>query len=100
MSEMRPPSTTASPGSGGTVAVGSRVRVRDSEGDHEQVIVGRVTAATAFGCVSETSPVGRALIGRRAGERVQVHTPGGTRQLTIVDVVDGAAPSPPGRAHP
>jgi transcription elongation factor GreA len=36
------------------------------------------------GLVSTTSPIGRALLGRRAGDTVTVATPGGTREFEIV----------------
>jgi transcription elongation factor GreA len=74
-----------------TVAPGSTVRVRDVDGEHEYAVVTRVTAGASPMCLSAGSPVGRALLGRRPGERVRVHTPGGIRQLTVVDVVVTAA---------
>lgn len=90
MSETRFPSTAASPAGSGPVVVGSRVRVQDAEGEHEHLIVARVTGATSLGCVSEVSPAGKALLGRRAGELVQAHTPDGVHLLTIVHVVADA----------
>lgn len=85
---------------GATIVVGSRVRVRDTEGEHEHTLVARVTARTPLTCVSAGSPVGRALLGRRSGEQVQVHTPDGVRLLTIVSVAPDPAPSDPGGAPP
>jgi transcription elongation GreA/GreB family factor len=34
------------------------------------------------------SPVGRALLGRRAGDEVEVRTPGGVRRLTMIEATD------------
>jgi transcription elongation factor GreA len=73
------------------VVLGSRVRVRDTDGEHEYTMVARAMAGAPPGCVSTGSPVGRALLGRRLGDQVQVTTPGGVRLLTVADV---AAPAP------
>jgi transcription elongation factor GreA len=79
----------------GAVVLGSTVRLRDAEGEHQHTMVTRVPGDAPPGCVSIGSPMGRALLGRRPGDRVQVQTPGGTRLLTIVEVVTAAAvPSP------
>jgi transcription elongation GreA/GreB family factor len=81
-----------------TVVLGSRVRVRDEDGEHEYAMVARVTIDSPPGCVSIGSPVGRALLGSRRGEQVRVHTPGGVRLLRVVDVAAIAAPSCGGSA--
>jgi len=36
--------------------------------------------------ISVTSPIGRALIGKEVGDAVKVKTPGGMRELEIVDI--------------
>jgi hypothetical protein len=41
------------------------------------------------------SPVGKALLGRRVGEQVEVQTPSGLLLLTVVDIADSAAPVAP-----
>ncbi|MEA2672712.1 MAG: transcription elongation factor GreA [Chloroflexota bacterium] len=82
-----------------TVAPECTVRVRDVDGEHEYAMVTRVTADASPRCLSVGSPVGRALLGRRPGEQVRVHTPGGIRQLTVVDVVVSAPPSGPATAR-
>jgi transcription elongation GreA/GreB family factor len=92
----RRPTTTAPRPESLTVVLGSRVRVRDAEGEHEYTMLTRATADAPPGCVSLGSPVGRALLGRRRGEQVQVQTPGGVRLLTVVDVTATAEPSSAG----
>jgi hypothetical protein len=77
----------------GIVVPGSRVRVRDTDGEHEYTMVTRATAGAPPECVSIGSPVGSALLGRRPGEQVRVQTPSGVRLLTVVDVAAMAAPS-------
>jgi transcription elongation factor GreA len=71
---------------GGEAELGSRVRVRDAHGEEEYTIVRRGAADPAHGCISTESPVGRALLGGRRGDEVRVQTPGGVRELIIVEV--------------
>jgi transcription elongation factor GreB len=94
MSDVSVPMTTTSAPEGGTVVLGSRVRVRDSEGEYEHTVVARATVDAPPGCVSVDSPVGRALLGCRPGDQVQVQTPGGVRHLTVVHMAP-PLPSPP-----
>jgi transcription elongation factor GreB len=94
----RIPATAAATPQSRTVVLGSRVRVRDADGEHEYTMCTRVTADAPPGCVSLGSPVGRALFGRRRGEEVLVQTPGGARLLTVVDVAAAAEPSSAGSA--
>ncbi len=98
MPQLSEPATTATVAHR-VVVPGSRVRVRDTDGEHEYTMVARVMAGAAPECVSTGSPVGRALLGRRPGEQVRVQTPGGVRLLAIVDVTGGAAEPAAGRAR-
>lgn len=66
------------------VRLGSRVTVVDAEGVEEvYTIVGSAEADPKTGRVSNESPIGRALLGRRAGDRVSVLAPGGSFELTV-----------------
>lgn len=49
-------------------------------------IVGEDEASLKQGKVSITSPIARALIGKRAGDVAEVHAPGGVREYEILDV--------------
>ncbi len=49
-------------------------------------IVGETEADVRSGKVSISSPTGRALIGKRAGDSVEVSTPGGGKSYEIVKV--------------
>ncbi len=49
-------------------------------------IVGETEADVKSGKVSITSPTGRALIGKKAGDSVEVNTPGGGKSYEIVKV--------------
>ncbi|MBI3978789.1 MAG: transcription elongation factor GreA [Chloroflexi bacterium] len=72
---------------GSQVELGSRVAIRDEEGEESlYTIVGPQEASPAHGKISDESPVGRALLGHRAGDEVQVTTPAGPRRLAILRV--------------
>jgi transcription elongation factor GreA len=59
----------------GVVTVGSTVTI-EIEGDEETyTIVGAVEAKPAAGRVSNESPIGKALLGRSAGDTVTIETP-------------------------
>lgn len=70
------------------VGLGSFVKVYDKDFDEEieYSIVGSNEANPMEGKVSDLSPIGRALIGKKVGETVSVHAPGGVVELKILDV--------------
>ncbi len=72
--------------SDGSVQLGSSVQVRDEFGDTTYTIVGPAEADASSGRISLESPVGKALLGRRTGDKVEVETPGGARQVQILKV--------------
>jgi transcription elongation factor GreA len=73
---------------GSTVTFGACVKLIDEETDEELVyqIVGPEEAEIQKGLLSVQAPLGRALIGRAAGDSVEVSTPRGTRYLEVVEV--------------
>jgi len=83
----------ARPPRGGSVGIGSVVRVRDLETREtfECELVGPLEADPAAGRVSMVAPIGRALLGQRRGARIDVATPRGTVVLEVV-AVGGRAP--------
>jgi transcription elongation factor GreA len=71
----------------GVVGVGSRVTVHwEEEGEETYTIVDPAEVALDAGRISYESPVGRALVERRAGDRVAVETLVGLAWLEIVAV--------------
>jgi transcription elongation factor GreA len=72
----------------GVVAVGMIVRLRDLDAKEtvEYTIVGSAEANPAERKLSNESPVGRAIIGRKKGETVEVATPRGSMKYKIMDV--------------
>ena len=67
----------------GVVGLGSTVVVDFDGEDERYTIVGAIEARPAEGLISNQSPIGKALIGKRVGERAVVATPGGETSLTI-----------------
>jgi transcription elongation factor GreA len=76
----------AQAGESDVVAVGSSVVV-EAEGEaHTFVLVGSSETDPAAGRISYVSPVGRALLGLRAGDEVTVQLPGGERRYRVLEV--------------
>jgi transcription elongation factor GreA len=71
----------------GRAVVGSRVTVLHADGEQESYeLVAPGQAEARRGRISPDSPLGAALLGRRAGDQVDVSAPDGIRRLAIVDV--------------
>jgi transcription elongation factor GreA len=70
------------------VQLGSRVKVHDEEFDEdiEYQIVGVMEADPATDKISNTSPVGKALLGHKVGEKVEVQTPAGVAIYEIIEL--------------
>jgi transcription elongation factor GreA len=69
------------------VRVGSVVHVKDEDGKSTKyTIVGSAEADPAEAKLSNESPVGKALIGRKRGEEVSFSTPRGERHLKITKI--------------
>jgi len=70
------------------VSVGSVVRLRDVDAKEtvEYHIVGSAEANPAEQKLSNESPVGRAIIGRKKGEVVEVTAPRGSLKYKILDI--------------
>jgi transcription elongation factor GreA len=65
---------------GDTVGVGSKVEVEDEQGAKLQIEISSV------GGVSPDSPVGRALMGTKVGEEVEIQAPSGAWRARVVSV--------------
>ena len=74
--------------SGDSVKFGATVKLVDEDTDEEVTykIVGEMEADVKAGKVSVTSPIARALIGKSAGDSVEVNTPRGGRSYEILEV--------------
>ena len=68
----------------GTVQLGSRVTIVDSDGEAETwTIVLPAEASTRNHKISDQSPIGAAMIGKTIGDEVRVTAPGGDMVYTI-----------------
>jgi transcription elongation factor GreA len=71
-----------------TVSIGSKVHIKDQSSgkSNSYIIVGSTEANPAEGRLSNESPVGRALLGKKRNEMVTVSLPKGTRKLKITKI--------------
>ena len=71
----------------GRCVFGSTVELEDENGNTlVYQIVGEDEADSKAGRLSVSSPIARALIGKFAGDVAEVVTPGGVRELEVIDV--------------
>jgi len=69
------------------VQVGSSVTIQEEGYDEETyTIVGAAEANPRDGKISNESPIGKAILGRRAGEEAQVETPDGAFKVRIIKI--------------
>jgi len=68
------------------VAFGSRVRVFDSSKDEEieYKLVTSEESDVTRGLISTTSPIGKALMGKKVGDTATVITPNGNREMEVL----------------
>lgn len=77
--------------SGDTIMFGATAKLVDEDTEEEKLyqIVGESEADIKKGKLSITSPLARALIGKKKGDSVDVTTPGGIRSYEVVSVAFG-----------
>jgi transcription elongation factor GreA len=74
-------------GSNGIVNIGSKVTVKEGSGKPEiYQLVGAAEANPKDGRISNESPLGRALLGRKVGEDIKVNAPSGTITFRVVAI--------------
>ncbi len=72
----------------GVIRLGARVKIRHADGEEASyMLVSPAEADPRRGRISEESPIGRALVGRRKNEEVTAETPSGPEHLVVLDVV-------------
>jgi transcription elongation factor GreA len=73
----------------GVVSVGSTVTVQKKGSKEEKTfaLVGSEEADSVSGKISNESPLGQALLGKKKGDKVIVHAPKGDVEYTIVATV-------------
>jgi transcription elongation factor GreA len=65
---------------GNTVGVGAKVEIEDEQGERMEVEISSV------GGVSPDSPVGRALMGRKVSDEVEIQAPSGSWRARILSI--------------
>lgn len=70
------------------VTIGSKVRIydRDFEEEVDYTIVGSAEADPFDGKISNESPIGKSLLGRKKGDVVEVNVPDGFVKIEIIDI--------------
>jgi len=69
------------------VQLGSTVTLKSDDGKTKEFqVVGTVEADPLNGKISDESPIGKALIGKKNGESVEIKTPADTTTYKIVDI--------------
>ncbi|MBU1146445.1 transcription elongation factor GreA [Patescibacteria group bacterium] len=68
------------------VRVGSKVKVKNDDMETEYEIVGVAEADPLTGKISNESPLGRAFLGKKRGDKVQVQVPKGMFTFTILEI--------------
>lgn len=77
----------SAPAAADSVRLGSRVAVVNQDGEEEHyTIVGSAEVDLREGKISNESPVGRALLGRRIGDEVEVAVPVGTMRFRVTAI--------------
>jgi transcription elongation GreA/GreB family factor len=67
--------------------MGAHIKVVDAEGEEETYyLVGSSEADPRRGLISNESPIGRALIGKKVGDEVTVVAPAGAFNLKILEI--------------
>ena len=72
----------------GTIQIGSvaKVKIKGENEIYEYTIVGTREANPGKNLISNESPLGKAFLGKKKGEKVDVQTPGGISKYEIVEV--------------
>ncbi len=72
----------------GVVSVGSHVTIREVNGTEEEKyhVVGSAEADPRKGKISNESPLGKALLGKRVGEQAVVQAPAGDLVFEIINI--------------
>ncbi|HEX7633008.1 MAG TPA: transcription elongation factor GreA [Candidatus Saccharimonadales bacterium] len=68
------------------VQLGSTVKLKGDGKAKEFQVVGTVEADPLSGKISDESPIGQALLGKKEGETVEIKTPDGLTKYKIVDI--------------
>ncbi len=68
------------------VQIGSTVELEGDNGKESYTIVGSAEASPGQGRISNESPVGRALLGKKKGDKVTISVPAGDMHYKVVSI--------------
>jgi transcription elongation factor GreA len=68
------------------VQIGSTVELEGDDGRESYTIVGSAEASPGQGRISNESPVGRALLGKKKGDKVTITVPAGDMHYKVVSI--------------
>ncbi len=69
------------------IRVGSTVSLKTKDNKRRKYqLVGAAETNPAAGRISDESPLGRALLGKKRGDTVKIHAPGGVVEMTITSI--------------
>ena len=68
---------------GGAVSVGSQVILKSVDGEEKYDIVGATEADPTAGKISASSPIAKAIMGHKVGDKVSAETPAGGMEFEI-----------------
>lgn len=74
------------PSAGGKVQLGSTVTLKADGKSKQFQVVGTVEADPLNGKISDESPIGQALMGKKIGESVEIKTPADTTTYKVVEI--------------
>lgn len=76
-----------SPKTDSKVVLGSKVKLKSEDDKTKEFqVVGTVEADPLNGKISDESPIGKALLGKKEGEEVEIKTPAETAAYKIIDI--------------
>ncbi|MBC7708295.1 transcription elongation factor GreA [Polaromonas sp.] len=74
------------PKSGSKVQLGSKVTLKGAKANKEFQVVGTVEANPLEGKISDESPIGKALLGKKVGDSVEIKTPAETVNYELIAI--------------
>jgi len=74
------------PKNGGKVQLGATVTLKGANGEKQFQVVGTVEADPLNGKISDESPIGQALLGKKVGDTVEIKTPAETASYTVASI--------------
>lgn len=78
--------TIITPKKGSKVVVGSKVEIKTGGKKFSYMLVGPVEADPLEGKISDESPIGKALLGKKAGDSFEIDTPKGKAKYVVEKV--------------